>query len=215
MHPVKPSEPINELEQYVVHVPNRYNGLDHIAIVRDAETGLHVIGNSENNLPIHHYSSAATTMCSYRAKLTVRGHVLLRGAKVRPEEYLKCWRSVIPCTPDSLLSRYGLALYANLELDLAAERESKWSGYSEGSSKIVSLDQFLSAYPVDEQGNGSIRLDSHLAFADLNTFHANRAREQGGNYDPKSRVFFTVKQVLATAKPEPKAVLAYQQAELI
>lgn len=216
MHPIKASsQPINELEQIVVDIPNRYHGMDQIIIVRDADTGLQVIGESELNLPIHRYGSAAAAMCSYRAALTVRGHVLLRGAKVRPEDYLKSWRSIVPTTPSELAARHGVCLFANLALDLAAEREKAWAGYREDISKLASLNEFLAVYPVDAQGNGTMRLDSRLAFADLTTFCANRARESGGNYEPKSRITIVAQQVTVVEKQTTVPAQAYQQAELI
>lgn len=219
MHPIKPCKPINELEQIVVDVPNRYHGMDQIIIVREADTGLHVIGNGESHLPIHHYGTAGGAMCSYRAAMTVRGHVLLRGAQVRPEDYLKSWRSVVPVSLSELEGRYGIALFADLELDLTAERQTKWGGYSEGISKLTSLDQFLEAYPIDAQGFVSIQLDNLLSFSDLKTFHANRARESGGNYEPKSRITFVAQQTIAVATTSTPVANAntqsYQQAELI
>lgn len=219
MHPIKSSKIINELEQIVVDVPNRHYGMDQIIIVREADTGLHVIGNGESNLPIHHYGTAAAAMCSYRAALTVRGHVLLRGTRVRPEDYLKSWRAVAPVSLLELEARYGIALFADIELDLVAERQAKWSGYSEGISKLKSFDQFLDAYPIDGQGFASIQLDNLLSLSDLNTFHANRARESGGNYEPKSRITFVAQQITAVAKTTTPVANAntqsYQQAELI
>lgn len=216
MHPIKPSsQPINELEQFVVDVPNRHHGMDQIIIVRDADTGLQVIGESEMNLPIHYYGSAAGAMCSYRAALTVRGHVLLRGAKVRPEDYLKSWRSVVPTTPSELVAKYGICLFANLALDLAAERQATWNNFRHDISNIDSLDAFLAAYPVDEQGRGTMRLDSRMAFADLRTFHSNQIRESSGNYLPTSKVLIVARQVIAVEKPKATVASAYQQAELI
>lgn len=186
MHP-ETATPINELDQIVVQITDSYyQRLSHVAIVRDAGIGLSVIGAETPYLPVNG-GSVTATMCSARAAMTVRGKVLLRGKKVRPEDYLAHWRAVEPCTAETLFARHGITLGAHIQFVMDAEKPDRWY-YQISKDAADCFEEFIKRYPPDHNHHAFITLNTETALHDVMAFSSNRAREAHGNYLPLSRI---------------------------
>lgn len=207
--------PINEIARIVVVIPGSYHRTRHMVIVRDADSGLSVIGQEPTSYPFNYGDCAVGTMCCYRAALTVRGRLLLNGERVTPEYYLRTWRAVVPTSPENLRQRHGVAAFARIAVDHAAERVKSWR-YTEEGSCAHNFDSFFSIYPPDDAGTVTVPLDTARAFADLATWRSNCAREHGGNYLALSPVTFFANDIAKAGEPHgASCTYAYQQAELI
>ncbi|MBK4736039.1 hypothetical protein [Noviherbaspirillum pedocola] len=209
------THPINEVARIVVVIPGSYHRHRHMVIVRDAGAGLCVIGQEPTSYPFNSGECAVGTMCSYRAALTVRGRLLLNGERVTPEYYLRTWRAVVPTSPEDLRQRHGVEAFARIAVNLAAERAKSWRHTEEGS-RVHNLDSFFATYPLDDAGIVTVPLDTVKAFADLETWRSNCARETGGNYLALSPVTFLASDVDTAGEARgASCTYAYQQAELI
>lgn len=120
-----PASPVNEIGQIVVELPQYTYRKSNFILVKDEGTDYQIFSHTDER-DMFGCTSVIAKMCGSRAKFTVRGGLLLHGTKVKPQQYLRHWRSIEPIDIGEMKTRHGMALYVKVCLMVEAERAAKW-----------------------------------------------------------------------------------------
>lgn len=182
------NKPVNEIGQLVVELHQYGYQPSNFILIKD-EGGDYTFLDQERAGNSFWQDDVIATICSARAPHTVRGGLLLHGKKVKPQAYLRHWRTVTPI-PISGLKNHGLAIHAKLSLNLHAERAGKFTYcVRDQDMTLKTFDEFEGRYgsrlvPNEATGKheAEFDLEDEATSLDLQHFMMNRAYKSGDGY---------------------------------